>query len=543
MSVVSMRGTSAVGAASGFAGRCQSWYLRRGIWVRRLILMILGALAALAFPPINALPLFAVGLIGLIWVGELAERRRAAFAVGWWWGFGHCLAGFYWIANSFLIDPARFGWMVPPVIAGLAAYMALFPALAVMAAWHKNAPPLARVLLLAATWTIAEWLRGHLFTGFPWNLPAYVWSFEPVMMQSAALWGSWGLSFCTILLAGLLSLVGRGDRRLTISAVAAVVAGLIALAGYGSFRLSVAPIPPAGDEPITLRLVQGNIDQWEKLTGAHRDRDIAQHLRLSVQTPGLENVRAVIWPETAATVFLDRSPEWRSYVAAAAPPSGLLITGTLRGDPPQGNPERYWNSLAVIDSKAEVVASADKFHLVPLGEYVPLRDILGPFIGKLTAGAGDFSAGPGPVTVRAPGVPPFSPLICYEVIFPGAVTNPTERPDWLLNVTNDGWFGRSPGPYQHLASARFRAVEEGLPLARAANTGISAMVDPFGRVVASLALGTEGALDVLLPAPLNPTLFTRTGLLLPVGLVLVALVAGVGLIALRSTRGSSEPER
>jgi apolipoprotein N-acyltransferase len=229
-------------------------------------------------------------------------------------------------------------------------------------------------------------------------------------------------------------------------------------------------------------------------------------------------------------VFLDRSDDWRTYVAAAAPPNGVLITGTLRGDPPQGEPEQYWNSLAVIDPTGRIVATADKFHLVPLGEYVPLRDVLGPFVSKLTAGAGDFSAGPGPVTVRVPGLPPFSPLICYEVIFPGAVLDPNDRPGWLLNVTNDGWFGRSPGPYQHFASARFRAVEEGLPLARAANTGITAMVDPFGRVVAALPLGTEGALDVLLPAPLPPTLFERTGLLLPVVLVLAGLAMGAGLI-------------
>jgi apolipoprotein N-acyltransferase len=492
--------------------------------------MIFGAIAALAFPPVNALPLFAVGVVALIWAAETAQRKRSAFGTGWWWGFGHCLAGYFWIANSFLIDPVRFGWMVPPVIAGLAAYMALFFGLAVMAASHRKAPPLVRVLLLAATWVIAEWLRGHLFTGFPWNLAAYVWSLDATMMQSAALWGAWGLGFVTILLCGFLSLMGRGTRRVNRRAAAAFAVLLAALYGYGSLRLISIPAINPDRTGITLRLVQGNIDQWAKLTGAHRDRDIAQHLRLSTMTPGLDKVRAVIWPETAATVFLDRSDDWRAFVAAAAPPGGLLITGTLRGDPPQGQPERYWNSLAVIDPQARIVATADKFHLVPLGEYVPLRDILGPFVGKLTAGAGDFSAGPGPVTVRAPGLPPFSPLICYEVIFPGAVTDPANRPDWLLNVTNDGWFGRSPGPYQHFASARFRAIEEGLPLARAANTGISAMVDPFGRVVAALPLGTEGALDVLLPAPLTPTLFARTGLLLPAALVLLALAVGVGLI-------------
>ncbi len=526
------RATTA-GGALGFAARYQSWFLRRSRWTRRLLLMIFGAIAALAFPPVNALPLFAVGLVALIWAVETAERRRSALAMGWWWGFGHCLAGFFWIANSFLIDPWRFGWMVPFVIAGLAAYMAVFPALALGAAWHRNASPLARALLLAATWTVAEWLRGHLFTGFPWNLPAYVWSVNLPMMQSAALWGAWGLSFITILLCGLLSLMGRGARRNNVRAATAALAIIAVLYGFGAWRL--AP-EDAGDlaavsRPATmLRLVQGNIDQWEKLTGAHREREIMQHVRLSTDTPGLEQVQAVIWPETAATVFLDRRDDWRTQVATAAPPNGVLVTGTLRGDPPQGVPERYWNSLAVVDPQARIVATADKFHLVPLGEYVPLRDVIGPFVSKLTAGAGDFSAGPGPVTVRAPGLPPFSPLICYEVIFPGAVADPADRPDWLLNVTNDGWFGRSPGPYQHFASARFRAVEEGLPLARAANTGITAMVDPFGRVIASLALGTEGTLDVLLPAPLAPTLFSRTGLTLPIVLVLVALAAGVGLI-------------
>ncbi|HET6161455.1 MAG TPA: apolipoprotein N-acyltransferase [Dongiaceae bacterium] len=530
MSIVVTRETAA-GSAAGIAGRFQAWFLRRARWTRRLILMIFGAIASLAFPPVNALPLFAVGLVGLIWAAETTERRRSAFWAGWWWGFGHCLAGFFWIANSFLIDPVRFGWMVPPVIAGLAAYMAVFPALAVAVSWHKNASPLARMLLLAATWTIAEWLRGHLFTGFPWNLAAYVWSLSAPMMQSAALWGAWGLSFLTILSAGLLSLMGRGNRRNDLRAAVTFMVLLVALYAFGAWRLSTSEAEQTSSQSaITLRLVQGNIDQWEKLTGAHRDRDIAQHLRLSTVTPGLDKVRATIWPETAATIFLDRMPDWRAYVAAAAPPDGLLITGTLRGDPPQGDPDRYWNSLAVIDPAGRIVAGADKFHLVPLGEYVPMRDIIGSFIGKLTAGAGDFSAGPGPVTVHAPGLPPFSPLICYEVIFPGAVSDPNDRPDWLLNVTNDGWFGRSPGPFQHFASARFRAVEEGLPLARAANTGISAMVDPFGRVVAALPLGTEGALDVLLPAPLTPTLFARTGLLLPVVLVLLALAAGVGSI-------------
>lgn len=510
-------------AAAGFAGRCRAWFQRRGRWTRRLVLTALGAVAALAFAPVDALPCFAIGIVGLIWAAEIAERRRDAFAIGWWWGFGHFLGGTFWIANSFLIDPVRFGWMVPPVIAGLSAYLAVFPALAVALSWQRAMPPLARILLLAAAWTAAEWLRGHVLTGFPWNLAAYVWVVSDAMMQSASLWGSWGLSLATMVLCGLLSLLGRGDGRRNLGVGLVFLALLAMLYGFGAWRLGAAENV---NTDITLRLVQGNISQVEKLTGANRDQHVEQHLRLSVATPGFDRVDAVIWPETATTYFLDRRPDWRQYVAAAAPPAGLIITGTLRGEPPEGEPERYWNSLAVLDPTGRIIATADKFHLVPLGEYVPLRAIIGGIVGKLTAGAGDFSAGPGPVSVHVPGLPPFSPLICYEVIFPGAVLDPQDRPAWLLNVTNDGWFGRSPGPYQHLASARFRAVEEGLPLARAANTGISAMIDPYGRIVDSLPLGREGALDAMLPQALEATLFARFGLVLPIGLAALCLIGG-----------------
>ncbi len=524
------RAASAPALAGGFAGACQGWWLRRPTLLRWLVLMALGALAALAFAPVNALPCFGIGFVGLIWAAETASGRRGAFAIGWWWGFGHFLGGLFWIANSFLIDPVRFGWMVPPVIAGLAAFLALYVGLAVALAQVRNAPPLARVLFLSASWVLAEWLRGHLMTGFPWNLAAYVWNVSAPMMQSASLWGSWGLSLLTILLAGLLSLMGRGDRGNSLRAGIVFLAVIAALYGFGAWRLAAEqPALPlnVGMRPITLRLVQGNIGQVEKLTGAHRDQHVAQHLRLSVTTPGLDKVAAVIWPETAVTMFLDHAPDWREYVAAAAPPGGYLITGTLRGEPAEGEIERYWNSLAVLDPTGRIVGTADKFHLVPLGEYVPLSEILGGFIDKLTSGAGNFSAGPGPTTVHVDGLPPFSPLICYEVIFPGAVLDPADRPAWLLNITNDGWFGNSPGPYQHLASARFRAVEEGLPLARAANTGITAMIDPYGRVTAALPLGTEGALDALLPDALDLTLFARIGLATPIVLMLLSVLGGV----------------
>jgi apolipoprotein N-acyltransferase len=522
--------TGATTESGGIAASCTAWWLRRHRWVRRLVLMALGAIAALAFAPVNALPAFAIGIVGLIWLAQTRTTWRGRFALGWWWSFGHFLAGFFWIANSFLIDPVRFGWMVPPVIAGLAAYMALYPALAVGMALRARWPLLAQVFLFAAAWVVAEWLRGHVMTGFPWNLSAYVWSPSVPMIQTASLWGAWGLSLITLLMAGLIALMGHGRRRTDLSAGLAFLVLLAALYGYGAWRTGTAA---EGNTGKLLRLVQGNISQVEKLTGANRDQHVAQHLRLSVTRSGLDKVAAVIWPETAATFFLDRSPEWRAYIAGAAPPDGVLITGALRGAPEQGDIEQYWNSLAVLDPAGQIIGTADKFHLVPLGEYVPLYDVLGGLIGKLTSGAGNFSAGPGPTTVHVNGVPPFSPLICYEVIFPGAVLDAADRPAWLLNVTNDGWFGNSPGPYQHLVSARFRAVEEGLPLARAANTGISAMIDPYGRIIESLPLGTEGTLDAFLPNALDLTLFARIGLAAPTGLIVLMLICA--LVATRFT--------
>jgi apolipoprotein N-acyltransferase len=489
-------------------------------WKVRGLAAALGVIAGLGFAPLNLVPLFALGITGLIWLTAEAPSRRAAFVIGWWWGFGHFAADSYWIAESFLIDAARFGWMIPFVIGGLSAYLALFPALAALALRSTRQPlSFAGIAVFAAAWTVAEWLRGHLFTGYPWDLAAYTWSGSAAMMQSAALWGSWGLSLVTIFVLGLPALLVHRDRRVTRNAVIVMAVLLGALYAGGAWRLTNT----VADSDTIVRIVQPNIAQSLKISTDDRPRQVETLMRLTLQTPGFDKVKAVVWPESAANYLLDREPSLVSVLAQAAPKGGVLITGAPRAIPASGALDQVWNSLAVINHEGQILGTADKFHLVPLGEYVPLREIF-PFINKITPGSMNFSPGPGPRTLHLPGLPPVSPLICYEVIFPGAVTDPSDRPGVLINITNDGWFGTSTGPFQHFATARFRAVEEGIPLLRAANTGVSGVVDAYGRVEVRSNMIVEAVIDAPVPAALPPTPFARFGILAVLPLIVLALV-------------------
>ena len=487
---------------------------------------VLGAIAGLGFAPINLVPAFALGISGLVWLVAGLPGRRRAFAIGWWWGLGHFAVNSYWIAESFLVDAARFGWMIPPVLGGLAAYLALYPALATLA--FRLAPrPLSvsGLAAFAAFWTIAEWLRGHVLTGYPWDLAAYIWSGSDVMMQSAALWGSWGLSLVTVFALSLPALFATMNPRTARSAAIGMALVLGALYLGGAWRLSNAiPTPVESDPTATrVRIVQPNIAQSLKLSSDTRPQQIQTLMRLTLETPGFDKVKAVIWPESAANYLLNREPVLRSVLARAVPPGGVLITGAPRAEPDSGPISQLWNSLAVLDGRGQILGTADKFHLVPLGEYVPMREIF-PFINKLTPGTMNFSPGPGPRTLHVTGLPPFSPLICYEVIFPGAVVDPTDRPALIVNVTNDGWFGTSTGPSQHFASARFRSVEEGIPMLRAANTGISGVVDAYGRVETRSNLVVEAVIDAAVPPALPPTPFARFHLLAVLPLIVLALI-------------------
>jgi apolipoprotein N-acyltransferase len=486
-----------------------------GGWRAAAVAAGLGALSAGALPPLHLLPLLWLAFPGLLWLLDGARRRRDAFVLGWAFGFGHFAAGLYWVGHAFLVEAERFGAVMPFAVAGLVAGMALFPAVALVLVRDFGGRGLARLLALAAAWLLAEWLRSWVLTGFPWNLLGTVWVFADAPIQLAAVTGVWGLSLVTVLAAAAPALLGEAGPRSGLARTAPWVLGLLLPAllwAGGEVRLALAPAPgEAVVEDTLLRVVQPNIDQRVKWQSDLRAAHVAGQMALS-QGSGETDAAAVthvIWAETAVPFLLAEDPALRQVLAKVVPPGGALLAGAPRREE-GGGERRLWNTLFALDDSGRVAATYDKHHLVPFGEYTPLRSLLG--LAKLTAGASDFSAGDGLRTLSLPGLPPASPLICYEVIFPGRVVAPGPRPEWILNVTNDAWFGLSSGPYQHFATARLRAVAEGLPLVRAANSGISAVIDAYGRVMARLGLDRVGVIDAPLPKPVQEkTLFGRFG--------------------------------
>lgn len=501
-------------------------------WRRWLAALILGSLAALALPPFYALPVLVPAFTGLMWLIDSSRSTRSAFAAGWWFGFGHFVLGLYWIAEALLVDPEKFGWMIPFAVFGLSGGLALFPALAAAVTQRCGRAGVTGVLILGTAWTSAEWLRGHILTGFPWNLIGYVWTISDGMLQLAAVTGIYGLSLITVVAAAMPAVLAapagtRPSCRKWL-AVTAVSVLLAAIWVAGSMRLSFAHATMVPG--VRLRIVQPDIPQTEKWSPAKADEHFERLLRLSTM-PAKEAVTDVIWPETAVPFTLDANAA--RAIGAVASINGLVITGAVTATQRPGEKPKVWNSVVAINATGGILARYDKFHLVPFGEYMPLRNYLP--LDAIAAGPVDFSAGPGPRTLALPGLPTVSPLVCYEAIFPGDVVASGERPRWLLNVTNDAWFGQSAGPYQHFAMARTRAVEEGLPLVRAANTGISAVIDAYGRVLAKLGLGNEGSFDADLPMALDkPTFYARYG----DWILLSMLILTVGLAMLLSRKES-----
>ncbi len=495
-------------------------------------------MAVAALPPVHFLILLVPAFSGLVWLADGKPGWRAAFATGWWFGFGYFAAGLYWISFALLTKPEQFAWMVPFALVGLAGAMAVFPALALLLSSVLRSSVLRssalrvegprRILLFAATWVAFDWIRTWIFTGFPWNLVGTAWVVSDGMLQFAALAGVHGLSLLTVAAAAMPAVLtdggGRPAFRRRTMPVIAVFAVLGLVWGAGMLRLAGAKEDMVPG--VRLRLVQPNIEQKLKWLPHLREKHLLRQLRMSIRPAGRDTAAAapthVIWPETAVPFFLAGDPRRLAMVAAAVPPDGVVITGAPRMD----SSSRVWNSLHAIDATGRIVGTYDKFHLVPFGEYVPFRRVLN--IAKIAVGSRDFSSGAGLRTLRLKGLPPVSPLICYEVIFPGRVTGRNDRAHWLLNITNDGWFGRSSGPYQHFAAARLRAVEEGLPMVRVANTGISAVIDAYGRTLKRLDLGRRGVIDSGLPAHLpGLTLYGRIGDWILLGLLAVVAAGGL----------------
>ncbi len=499
-------------------------------WRRCAAAAVLGFLSALALPPFYILPLLWPGLAGLCLLIVSATSWRQAALIGWLFGVGWFAFGLYWIANAFLVDAERYGFLAPIAVIGMAVGMAIYLALVAAALWHLtkrySLPAWGVVTSFASLWTLAEWLRGWLLTGFPWNPLSSIWAFSGEMLQGAALLGALGLSFITAFsfAAPVVLLAQSKDSRRPTKAFVMAALALVPLLWVGGWlRLAGADTVTRPD--INLRIVQPSIPQADKWRPELRQGHVIRQMAMSKRRPGPAGTPThVIWAETNVPFLLGPEPDIISSLAAAVPKDGHLIFGAPR----RSDKGEVFNSLFVIDGQGDINATFDKFHLVPFGEYVPLRWLL-PF-GKLVESRGDFSPGPGPRTVKVDGLPPFSPVICYEIIFANDVIDQADRPEWILNITNDGWFGASTGPRQHLVQARLRAIEEGLPVVRAANSGISAVIDAYGRVRNSLGLGEQGIVDAPLPVAVARTPFALLGhwpafLLIAAGLLVGVLPA------------------
>jgi apolipoprotein N-acyltransferase len=517
-------------------------------WRRALIAFAAGALSVLAMAPFNLWPVLFLTLPVAVWLIDGAGAGKlggwpAAALTGWWFGFGYFLAGLYWIGNALLVDAPTFGWLLPFAVAGLPAGLAIFMALGFLLArliWTTDA---ARILAFAGALTASEWVRGHVLSGFPWNAFGYALANPLALAQTASLIGLWGLTFLAVaIFASPATLID--DKAMARRAWLAPVLGLIALTAmgaYGSFRLAREPTRLV--ESVKLRIMQPNLPQDAKFNYGAKADVMRKYLALSdrstgPQSTGVRDATILIWPESAFPFFLAREADAMAQIAGLLPQGTILITGAVR--PPDASPPgrpvtRAYNSIYVIDHDGTILSVYDKLHLVPFGEFLPFQSAMERLgFTQLTKVQGGFIPGARRKPIDLPRIPRVLPLICYEVVFPGDIAARDERPAWIVNVTNDGWFGDSAGPYQHLQQARLRAIEEGLPIVRAANTGVSAVIDPLGRMVAQLGLGTEGVLDASLPSAIGPTIYSRTGDIPAAVLAVLALA-----IALRR-RGSSK---
>lgn len=459
-------------------------------------------------------------------VARLAPWQRSPLGrmadVGWWFGFGYHVFGLFWIGEAFLVEADTFAWLLPFAVTLLPAGLALFTAAATAFAGWVARPGFMRVVALALGFGVTEWLRGHVFTGFPWNVLGYALTYPLVLLQSVSVLGIYGLTLLVVLVfAGPYTLWSQNRWH----AAALAVGPIMLLAAFGWWRLE-----GAGDSDASallgqpkLRIVQPSVLQREKWQPEHQRRIFDDHLVLSATTAagamdGVGGLSLIVWPEAAMPFLPLEQPIALQEIGRMLPDGATLLSGGLRAEIPDraGDKRRVYNSLLALgasDDQAILIAKYDKTHLVPFGEYLPLQTLLEAVgLQQLSRLRGGFTPGPEPrALIDVAGVGKLAPLICYEAVFPGRIVQTVERPRAIVNVTNDGWFGNTTGPRQHFHKARVRAVEEGLPVIRAANNGISAVISGHGVVVKQLGMNFRGALDARLPPALAPTTYARWG--------------------------------
>ena len=497
---------------------------------RLLFAFLLGLACALGFEPTNAWPLTLVAIAGLMWLVQRAPRLRNALAIGWWFGFGNFVLGLNWIATAFTFQAAMPAWLGWVAVLLLSLYLAIYPALAAGLAWRwGRGDRLAFVLLFAAAWIVTEWLRATLFTGFAWN-PLGATLLPTALARLSTIVGTYGLSGVTVLVAGAILLIFERYWKTGITLVAVIAVASLAQIGFDR--------PSSGSPGIRVTIVQPNIGQEQKWSQEFVDRNFASLVALS-KSAG-HGPRLLLWPEAAVTDplqderdGLDHAQSARIALDQAAStlrPGDLLLTGGVTYRSLDGiSVSSGTNSVFAINSASRIIGRYDKAHLVPYGEYLPMRPLLSALgLSRLAPGAVDFDSGPGPRSIALPGFGTAGLQICYEIIFSGQVVDRQNRPDFLFNPSNDAWFGKW-GPPQHLAQARLRAIEEGLPVLRSTPTGISAVIDADGRIVHSLGWRTAGAIEAILPPSKAPTPFSMLGNAAPclLALLLVAIAIAV----------------
>lgn len=485
---------------------------------RIALALLAGVLTAVALPPFGFLP----GLIGYALLMILAERSvtvRGAFWMGWLAGFAYFFIGCWWVAEAFLVNKDQ-AWMAPFAASLLPMGLGLFWG-AACAAYRRWMPDgVIRVLFFAAVFCLLEWLRGHVLTGFPWNPAGASWAAGSAGSQFASVAGVYGLSFVTVgAVAALAPLAGFGPRKSRVGMAIGGVAVLAALVVGGTFRLQAAQLRSTDT---LIRIVQADVQQEAKWTPENYQSIVRRYVNLTAR-PGAALPDVVVWPEgalpaTANDVFAPGSAD-ATAIAGAMQPGQTLLMGLSRGEPDPEAPTggRYYNSLFALNDVGDglrITAVYDKYRLVPFGEYLPLGGIMSALgVRSLVHVPADFSAGKRPAPIDLPNAPRVQPLICYESLYPGFTPGGGDRPRWIVNVSNDSWFGRTSGPLQHLNLASYRAIETGLPVVRATPTGVSAMIDPWGRIVADKRLdpGESGVIDVRLPEPTAITPYGRFG--------------------------------
>ncbi len=509
--------------------------------------MLAGGLACLSLPPFDVWPVLFVSYTVLVWLldGTMQQpagkrsRFGSGFAIGWCFAFGYFVPSLWWISEAFWLEPEKFAALIPFAVAGLPAYLSLYWGLAFGVAallWIAGWP---RILLLAGLIGAGEWLRGHLLTGFPWNLPGYGAGSLDGFAQTASLIGIYGLTVLVIVIAATPAVIwtaGRSSqvaRRFAFPALVAVIA--MALTAWGTVRLIAYEndIANTSRNPVVVRIVQPNISQRDKWDPAHAGQIIDTYLRLS-SVPFKHSLNAppvVVWPESALPRLIGEEHVLRARIMASLPAGTPLLTGGLHRVTDSHGKASIFNSLLAIPADGQIAARHDKVRLVPFGEFLPFQWLLEPLgLRQLANLPPGFSAGSADRVIRLDGIPAFAGFICYEAVFPRSVPY-ASRPEMLVNATNDAWFGTSGGPHQHLGHARFRAIEQGVPMIRAANTGISAMIDATGRVQARLALGTTGHLDVAMPVIMAATPYSVIG---DLGfLAMLILISGIYIICRR----------